>query len=58
MDNSFTVLMCSNRKFTCVEVDYGEEETKNFGQRIEFSSPTSLYEVHTTATITGFCFSM
>ncbi|VDD93411.1 unnamed protein product [Enterobius vermicularis] len=40
------------RKFTCVDVDFGEDETRNFGRRNEFSAPTSLYEIHTIATIT------
>lgn len=47
------VMTAVRRKFTCVDVDFGEDETRNFGRRNEFSAPTSLYEIHTIATITG-----
>lgn len=45
--------MKDRARFTRVEVDYGVDETRNFGTRVEYSSPTSLYEVMTLATITG-----
>ncbi|VDM41305.1 unnamed protein product [Toxocara canis] len=40
-------------RYTKVEVDYGGDETRNFGSRVEYSSPTNLYEVMTVATVTG-----
>uniref|UniRef100_A0A915BMD4 RZZ complex subunit KNTC1/ROD C-terminal domain-containing protein n=1 Tax=Parascaris univalens TaxID=6257 RepID=A0A915BMD4_PARUN len=43
--------MKDRARFTRVEVDYGVDETRNFGDRVEYSSPTSLYEVMTLATV-------
>ncbi|WKY03407.1 hypothetical protein Q1695_004836 [Nippostrongylus brasiliensis] len=40
-------------RFSVVETDFGDEETKNFGKRDEFVSLTSLYEIKTLATISG-----
>ncbi|KAK5968139.1 hypothetical protein GCK32_003275 [Trichostrongylus colubriformis] len=40
-------------RYTVVETDFGDEETKNFGKRDEFVSLTSLYEIKTLATISG-----
>lgn len=40
-------------RFSVVETDFGDEETKNFGKRDEFVSLTSLYEIKTLATVSG-----
>ncbi|VDO10852.1 unnamed protein product [Haemonchus placei] len=40
-------------RYSVVETDFGDEETKNFGKRDEFVSLTSLYEIKTLATISG-----
>uniref|UniRef100_A0A1I7WW73 TFIIIC_delta domain-containing protein n=1 Tax=Heterorhabditis bacteriophora TaxID=37862 RepID=A0A1I7WW73_HETBA len=38
-------------RYSVVELDFGDDETKNFGNRKEFASLTSLYEIKTLATI-------
>ncbi|VDK60746.1 unnamed protein product [Anisakis simplex] len=40
-------------RYTKIEINDGGDETRKFGVRSEYSSPTSLYEVMTMATITG-----
>ncbi|XGW10553.1 hypothetical protein V3C99_012225 [Haemonchus contortus] len=40
-------------RYSVVETDFGDEETKNFGKRDEFVSLTSLYEIKTLATVSG-----
>lgn len=40
-------------RYSIVETDFGDDETKNFGKRNEFASLTSLYEIKTLATVSG-----
>ncbi|KAK6049272.1 hypothetical protein COOONC_13224, partial [Cooperia oncophora] len=40
-------------RYSVVETDFGDEETKNFGKRDEFVSLSSLYEIKTLAAISG-----
>lgn len=36
-----------------VEVDFDDEETKNFGSRLETAGSSSLYQLQTLATISS-----
>ncbi|KAK6749176.1 hypothetical protein RB195_001645 [Necator americanus] len=40
-------------RYSVVETDFGDDETKNFGRRNEFASLASLYEIKTLATVSG-----